>query len=202
MTFCFLDCGTNLGQGLKFFNKKYELFNNEKWYIYTFEANPFINLNNMFTNVDNITKIPKAIWINDDKIKFTSRGKNTTELRIKYNEGILQGGGSHISITRSDANIPEHVDTSENMVDCISFSNFVESIHNKYEKIIVKMDIEGAEFEIIEDMIKNNTIQYIDTLYMETHGRFKTQNINEANNIESILIEKCKKHINNVIKWY
>ena len=156
----------------------------------------------MFTNVGNIEKISKAIWINDNKINFTSRGKNTTELRMKHNEGILQGGGSHISITRSDANIPEHVDTSENMVDCISFSNFVESIHNKYEKIIVKMDIEGAEFEIIEDMIKNNTIQYIDTLYMETHGRFKTQNINEANNIDSILIEKCKKHINNVIKWY
>lgn len=29
----FIDCGTNLGQALKAFDKKYNLFNNPKWYI-------------------------------------------------------------------------------------------------------------------------------------------------------------------------
>tara|TARA_Y100000389_G_C17399652_1_gene484577 strand:- start:516 stop:1121 length:606 start_codon:yes stop_codon:yes gene_type:complete len=197
----FIDCGTNLGQGLTFFNKKYNLFNNENWHIYTFEANKHIDLKNMFLDVYNIEKIHKAIWINDGELNFTSRGKNTEGMRKKHNEGRLQGGGSHISDVRVVHYVPNHVEIDENIIECIDFNTFLNKQKDKYEKIIVKMDIEGAEFEIIDHLISNNSLSLIDEIYIETHGRFKTDNADEVKIIEKELLDKCKKCIKQVHHW-
>lgn len=197
----FIDCGTNLGQGLNYFNKKYGLFNNEKWYIYTFEANPHIDLKSMFSDVNNLEKIHKALWINNNELKFTSRGKNSEGMRKKHGEGKFQGGGSHITDLRIVNQTPKHVETDETVVGCIDFNSFLILQKDKYEKIIVKMDIEGAEFDIIDHLIANNSLSLIDELYIETHGRFKTDNMGEVRIIENELIDKCKKHVKLVHHW-
>ena len=57
----FLDCGTNLGQGLKEFQQKFNMMNQSGWKIYCFEPNPDINLKSLFPNATNIQYIQKAI---------------------------------------------------------------------------------------------------------------------------------------------
>lgn len=198
----FLDCGTNLGQGLQIFNKKYDLFNNNNWEIYTFEPNPYINLDNLFTNVTNINKIPKAIWIEDCKLEFNCKGKNYESDRIKHGEDRYQGGGSQIKSTDKQVSIPEHVELNSVYVDAFDFSKFLRDIHSNYSEVIVKMDVEGAEFDIIDKLIEDDTLRFISTLFIEPHGRFKFQRCDWTKEKESIhkieteLIDKCKQHTN------
>ena len=203
----FIDCGTNLGQGLKHFNNKFNLFNNPEFDIYTFEPNPYIKLDSMFNNIKNLIKINKAVWIDEEPIKFICKGKKDFELRKKYNEERFQGGGSQILCTKKQYDIPEHVEVDYINVEAINFSNFLKNNSNKYSEIIVKMDIEGAEFQIIDHLIENDTLKLIAELFIETHGRFNFPE-NEWNNkkkdieiIENKLLEKCRKHISKVHSW-
>lgn len=54
-------------------------------------------------------------------------------------------------------------------VACIRLSKFIETLAKTYDKIILKLDVEGAEYDILDDLIKNNQIQNIDKLYAEFH---------------------------------
>lgn len=202
----FLDCGTNLGQGLNYFNNKFKLFNNSEWDIYTFEPNPHIPLDSMFNYVKNLYKINKAIWISETPIRFICKGKKEESVRKQYNEDRFQGGGSQLDIINKNS-IPSHIETDYISVECIDFSNFLKSKSDNYEEIIVKMDIEGAEFQIIDYLIEKDTLRLIDELFIETHGRFEfqekewTSKKNEIQNIENTLLEKCRKHITHVHFW-
>ena len=206
----FIDCGTNLGQGLKQFDKKMSLLNNDKWDVYTFDPNPHINVMDMFPGVSNLTKVDKAIWIADISLTFLCKGKNTEELRQFNNEGRFQGGGSMIADDTFDNHnkfIPSHVEVDTVTVSAINFSEFIKERHNLYDKIVVKMDIEGAEFKVIDHMIQNDTLKYIDEIYVEPHGRFEFKPherhlyVNEIKQIEDELILKCKTHVNKTYLW-
>ena len=76
----FLDCGTNLGQGLREFEKKFSLLNNPKWKIFCFEPNNDIDLNSLFPNVNNIEYYNKAVWIEDTVLKFRKQGHKHDKL--------------------------------------------------------------------------------------------------------------------------
>lgn len=203
----FIDCGTNLGQGLNEFNNKFNLFNSDLWDIYTFEPNPYINLKTMFLNVNNIVKINKAVWINNDPIQFICKGKKEENLRHKYNEERFQCGGSQIKSTQRNSIIPDHIESDIVNIPTINFSDFLKDKSNNYNKIYVKMDVEGAEFQIIDHLIECNTLGLIYELYIEPHGRFEfnqdqwSEKKEEIDLIENILINKCNTYIKNVYKW-
>ena len=202
MTKLFLDCGTNLGQGLKQFDNMYSLFNNQEWDIYTFEPNPHIELSTMFNDVQNLTKISKAIWTEDTKLSFSCKGKKEEAERNKYNEERFQGGGSQLASTNHQKDIPAHIEIDNVFVDAIDFSKFLFENKDKYEQIYAKFDVEGAEFQIIDKLIQDDTLKHITMLYMEPHGRFFFQQSEwsvrktEIDNIETELLNKCKQHTN------
>ena len=202
MTNLFLDCGTNLGQGLMQFNKMYNLFNNSEWDIYTFEPNPHIELEVMFNDVSNLKKIQKAVWVEDTQLEFLCKGKKDEVERMKYNEERFQGGGSQITTTNYQKTQPSNIEMRNVKVDALNFSNFLLDNQDKYDKIVVKFDIEGAEFQIIDKLVQDDTLKHIDTLFMEPHGRFFFQKNEwenkkeEISQIEKELFDKCKSHTN------
>ena len=123
MTKLFLDCGTNLGQGLKQFNGMFHMFNNKEWDIYTFEPNPHIDLSTMFNDVQNLTKISKAVWIEETKLEFSCKGKKDKAERDKYNEKRFQGGGYNLRL--QIIKLLFHLVEIDNVfVDAIDFINF------------------------------------------------------------------------------
>ena len=93
-----------------------------------------------------------------------------------------------------------HIEIDNVFVDAIDFSKFLYEHRDKYEEIYAKFDVEGAEFKIIDKLIQDDTLKYIDTLYMEPHGRFFFQQSewstrkSEIDNIENELLNKCKQH--------
>lgn len=149
MTKLFLDCGTNLGQGLKQFDGMYNLFNNQEWDIYTFEPNPHIDLSTMFNHVKNLTKIPKAIWTEDTKLSFSCKGKKDETERKKYNEQRFQGGGSQLTSTNHQKDIPTHIEIDNVFVDAIDFSSFLLKNKDKYEQIYAKFDVQGVNLKLL-----------------------------------------------------
>jgi len=180
----FIDAGTNLGQGLKQFNNKFNFFSpregEERWEVCTFEPNPNINVKNVIKNVfpsaTNITAFPKALWTRNGTLKFTAQGKATDAQRdalevITIPEKELQGGGSHLAVVDKQFT-PDNVHQKHNVVPCIDFASFLKKKSKHFSSIIVKLDVEGAEFRLIDHLIETNTLCLISQLYCETHEHF------------------------------
>lgn len=179
----FLDLGTNLGQGLIQFNEKYNFFNNDDWEIQTFEPNPSIDVN--FDGIENLTFNRKAIWIKDGTIEF-ARDVRKFEYNAPNNIGAngvvgeLTNVGCHLkqdNILIKNSSGEDFDDSVE--VECIDFSGYLK-LKKGYDRIIVKMDIEGSEFGVLRHLLRENTISLIDEIYVETHERFMGDETEES----------------------
>lgn len=166
----FIDCGTHFGEGLSFFVQHLNIDNN--WKIYSFEANPstykvFIDQNKkQFDHLD-CKFVNKAVNNYDGKIIFNR------ETPKGYPSEFKMGGGSSImpiSEWNPWGTFTESYDDSVE-VDCFDLSSFVNNITD-YDKIYMKLDIEGAEFNVLEKMIKEETIKKIKCLWVEFHDTF------------------------------
>ena len=55
-------------------------------------------------------------------------------------------------------------------VETVDFSKFVLDNFNEKDYIVLKMDVEGAEYDILDKMLSDGSISYIDELYIEWHS--------------------------------
>lgn len=55
-------------------------------------------------------------------------------------------------------------------VKTFNFSNFLIKLKKKYKFIIVKMDIEGSEYKILNHLFLKNTLNLINFLFIEFHA--------------------------------
>jgi FkbM family methyltransferase len=171
MSLIFLDCGTHFGEGIRDFIKKLNI--TKDWQTYTFEANPktyeeFLNTNKELIEEFNIKHYNKAVYNKDGNITFHQQ--NNPE----YNEPYMGGGSTLLDLSKwNPGNSVKlgHFETSVE-VECFDFSKVVSKL--KGNKIFVKMDIEGAEYDVLEKMIQDDTLKYIDTIFIEFHLDFVT----------------------------
>jgi FkbM family methyltransferase len=66
-------------------------------------------------------------------------------------------------------------------VKCIDFAKFLNSFSDE-DYIVVKLDIEGAEYDVLNYLIDTNTITKINELYVEFHDMFFNKNSWEIKN--------------------
>jgi FkbM family methyltransferase len=202
----FLDCGTNLGQGLaEFIDKK---IIDTTFKIHCFEPNPyaFEFAKNRFSKKEyddwNLNFYHKAIWVDDCKKIFTLETIDH-EYETKYtgkvtSKDLKTGGASNI--IGNDWIKPDYID-SKNIsndlhVDCINFSNFLKNNFNISDYIICKMDIEGAEYQVLNHLIETNTISLIKEIYIEWHQRL----VPNITNTQNYLIKELNKQ--NIVIHY
>jgi FkbM family methyltransferase len=201
----FLDCGTNLCQGLSQIIKIHNMDNS--WNIYSFEVNPIT-----FNQIDkslfpNVNFINKGVWSEDCTRKLTTEvwpglipnGHNEFLINKDICDAPI-GGASHV--LSEDWVKPEYipeccVDKDVIDVECIDLTKFIETNFEKSDLIIVKLDCEGAEYCILEKMISNGVIDFIDEFYIEWHSRLMSQKFDE-NKIREVINQKNIK-LNN---WY
>ena len=74
-------------------------------------------------------------------------------------------------------------------VNSIDFSEFKINNFNKDDFIILKLDIEGAEYKVLETMISDSAIDYINILLIEFHNYKVNIPVSVDNNILNI----CKQ---------
>lgn len=149
----FIDCGTNVGAVLERFIIQYPDFE-----FFGFEPNidliPVISarLNKyQFSGA----LFNKAVWVYDGTIDFYLGHHETST--------ILLGKVVHSSYN-------QQIDyANPRQVECIDFSQWVLCNFDKKDHIIVKMDIEGAEYAVLAKMIADHSIEFIDELIIEWH---------------------------------
>jgi FkbM family methyltransferase len=94
----------------------------------------------------------KAAWIEDGEIEFARvrgfRAWNSTVMRAKGTRGEWTGAGDVIR------------------VPCFDFSAWLRELP---EPAVVKMDVEGAEFDILERMVDDGTDALVAELHVEWH---------------------------------
>lgn len=185
-----IDCGGNMGQGYEILSKELNIDSN--WDVYMFEPNKkCIGILN--SKYKNINIINKAVWVANEKRKLT----------LEYwphpiNDWV--GGATHI--IEADEYIKPACIKDEYLkpggyIDCIDFSEFLNSTFNKNDRIVLKFDIEGAEFDVLDKMIDDKTVFLINTIYVEWHNRLIKNKKNE-----NYYIDFFNK--NNIIynKWF
>jgi FkbM family methyltransferase len=133
-----LDCGANIGISTLYFAINYPTST-----IYAFEPDKSIfnilSKNIKDNKLTNVVAYNDAIWTTDCTLSFSNKGSEASQIDM-----------TGISSTK---------------VNAIKFSHFL----SKLEHIdFVKMDIEGAEFEVIQDCA--NYLHKIEHLFLEYHG--------------------------------
>lgn len=183
----FIDCGTNLGQGLN----KISTSLTDDFEIYCFEPNKFtydrfiseLNNNSSIKKFKNIKTFNKAVWISDGY-------KNLT---LEYCPHQVGWVGGATNILEDNFLKPSYIN-DENIKDggkteTVDFCKFITDNFSKNDFIVCKMDIEGAEYEILNKMINENILEYINVLYVEWHNRMLVNKYDE-NYFRTKIIEK------------
>jgi FkbM family methyltransferase len=177
-----LDLGTHYGQGLNEFIRMLNI--DKSWKIYSFEANPityqkFLQSNTfeIATNNFDVSFQNKAVYTRNGKITFN----------LEHPDGMASTLINLNEWKPYDTTLYNNYHTSVD-VECIDLSELVNSFDES--EITCKMDIEGAEFDILDNMINNKSIHKIKTLWVEFHNNIfadKELYTNKKNNIISYL---------------
>ncbi len=143
----FIDAGAYNGDSIDAFRKMQA--DAHQYEVYAFEPNPayMVELEAKHVNV-----IDKAVWIEDTPISFYI--------------GELDGTGSTVLKGKKSGEV-NYKEPKEVMG--LNLNNWIIENFEPSDYIILKMDIEGAEFEVLPSMIEGNSIMYIDQLWCEFH---------------------------------
>jgi len=145
----YIDCGAYKGVTVKAFCASVPDL--ENWEIYAFEPNPYAKIHK---HKRDYTVLKKAVWIEDTTLPF-------------YINKVLKR-------TQAPTLIKEKISGGLNkkkplMVDSVDFGKWIIDNFKRDDTIVVKMDIEGAEYKVLPSMIKDGSINYVNVLYLETH---------------------------------
>jgi FkbM family methyltransferase len=155
----FLDCGAHDGCSVRKFLDIVK--DSSEYEIHSFEPNPKLE---KYHPVGPAIFHKSAVWTEDGDITF-------------YNFSTT--GGSSILDIKNQRNLRKVNEKPKWMekfgkpeaikVNSINLSNWIKDSFEEEDYIIIKMDIEGAEYAILQQMILDGTIEYVNELWIEWH---------------------------------
>lgn len=99
------------------------------------------------TRAHNTVFMKKAAYVRDGQIEFSEMPNDISSSIIPAKLNYANG--------------------EKKMIDCFDFSAYVKSLD---EDVVIRMDIEGAEYEVLEKMFEDGTIEQVKYLEIEFHG--------------------------------
>lgn len=175
-----IDCGANIG-------KYTNMFASLGAEVFAFEPDPnaFSVLQKSTNKKSNVHIYQKAVGVKEDKLRlyFHKENKNNP---IEYSQG------SSLLDYKGNVDKDNFVD-----VEVINLGSFINSLSKPVK--IIKIDIEGAEVDLLNNLISRNVIQNIPYVFVETHDN-KIPELREGmNKIRKIIIEN---NLNNIrLDW-
>ncbi len=149
---------------------------------YAFEPNIYLSafLRDRYKDKPNFTLLDKAICTKNQSLKFYNPQNN-----------LISQGASLIQMHYKEEDAYE--------VEGIDFCEFLKKLLLKHDKIaLIKLDIEGAEFEVLHDLIEQKLYEKVEFIMVETHERFfknpkekieKLKNQIQQHNIKNIFLD-------------
>lgn len=115
-----------------------------------------------------------ALWPHFDGLPTRLIGKAayTFDGEIDFTIDPIDGDGSTlVKGKRIDfRGTIEDADCPVMRVPCIDLSAFIRDASERYDRIVLKLDVEGAEYDILEKLLKEGTIRHVERLYCEFHS--------------------------------
>jgi len=119
----------------------------------------------------------QAAWIKNKKLKFLiGKKRNGTNSRLqevqkklKFNDKKMKSSPEEVQAIDFPTWLGEHLET------------------RSYDLVFLKMDVEGAEYEILDKMLLGELFKKIDALFIEYHG---TDNKKQQRKRNKQIIEK------------
>jgi FkbM family methyltransferase len=191
----FIDCGANVGEILK-----KQMINFPEFQYHAFEPNPELvaQLKQSTAGLSRRLKIhEKAVWIEDGTVDFFLSRENARGETVTDGSTVVPG---KIATNPKSG----QVDYQHPMkVPCIDFSRWIRRTFRRWDYIIVKMDIEGAEYQVLRKMIKDGTLRYIDLLLAEFHYKDGDQvKLSSVSEEEHRFILETVRRETNLIEWF
>lgn len=167
----FIDCGAHKATTASVVLERFKDFQ-----VHSFETNP-----EFFHYFDglNIFLHKKAVWIHNKSINFFPAENSY--------------GGSLFKDKKTGNIIQEPI-----KVDCVDLSNWIIENFELDDYIILKLNVEGSEYEILNKMVKDGSIFYINELYVDFHYD-KIKSISRG--IHNKLISKLNQLNINLYLW-
>ncbi|MEI8174731.1 MAG: FkbM family methyltransferase [bacterium] len=180
----YVDCGANIGLII-------DIAKHQQGKIYAFEPNKnlFTFLKQKYSENQEIQIYEKAVYNKDGEIEFnTPSNENEDYISCSW-------CGSISTIENLDKFVKNF--KKKNVVETVNFSKFIkEKIFSKEKEIyLLKIDIEGVEFEVINNIIENNLYSKIKYIVCETHERFFNDGKEKLEKLEKLIKEKNIKNI-------
>lgn len=156
----FIDLGACAGDSIKLFRagkivKRDDL---SEFKVIGFEAAPWCRKPEI---------INKAVGTYDGKVKLAFNKSRRLASTIESDNSLFTNGIKPFHPKRPTPR-PNNVQIRE--VEIIDFSKWLKDNFTKDDYIILKLDIEGTEFPILEKMIKDNTLELINEVFCEFHS--------------------------------
>lgn len=170
-----------MGESVKLFRKSYP--NGTNYKIISFEPNPAMQELFAAQGFNNVELRREAIWTHNGTITF-------------YNEALWT-----ISSTLHRENryvINKHLNIE---VPCIDFSRWLLERFSPNDHIILKLDIEGSEYEVLNKMIVDNSIGLINKLYIEWHPTLRKLEPS-ANKVQERLLAELESRNIKCLFWH
>ena len=157
----FLDCGANTGSTYKLFHEIWPY--PEDYYMISFEIDP--NLAPYYAGfVNHTAMVPLGV----------SMEKGNFEAYLEpawapMNRGASKwGGGSLFTFTKEGKNEWRGLKRFVN-VPTFDLSRFIQDNFHTSDEVVLKIDIEGAEYRVIDKMLKDGTFKLVDMFFLEFH---------------------------------
>jgi len=174
----FIDCGSRDGDAIKRFMKTPEY--DSEFVLYAFEP-----LKTLFTanrEIKNIKFSNQAIWTKDGTIDFYVSRKKAM-------------WGSTLIKNKTSGNIDKEHPVQ---VPCLDFSQWILNNFSIDDYVVVSMDIEGAEYDVLEKMIKDGSVKYIKKMYVEFHYDRIGLHIDKHNDLVDRLNKRTKLYLEEI----
>ena len=175
-----IDCGANVGSISALYAKTGAT-------VYAFEPNPFAftELEKKFADVENVHCFCKAVSDHEGTERLFHH-ENSLNDEIKWSVGS--------SIMVSKVNIDP---SRYSIVETINLSKFIKDLNARVN--VIKMDIEGAECQVIRNLIQSGVINSIDYMIVETHEKKIPELQEETEQLRQLIASKNLSHIN--LNW-
>ena len=191
----FLDCGSNLGQGFEFFRQYYP---NKNYDYVLFEPNPycFEVLSKKYAGLSDsgVQLMNLAVGINNGSIDFYG---------LEDEKGGIYSVGGTV--------LPEHnskkygtSNSASLKVQSINFSEFLVDVLKKniYTAVILKLDIEGGEYPVLDALRSEGLLSNFETIYVEFHSQYIRPDLASYYiDKEKDILKYAKKIGTRFVKW-
>jgi len=144
----FIDCGAHCGESILTAKQKFGI----DTVTISFEPVPGLakQLQEIYENNPTVNIQNAAVWINNDIKRF--------HLSEEYTDG------SSLLTSLNNLNENNYIE-----IPCFDLSSWIKETFDPNDYIILKLDIEGAEYEVLNKLIEDGTLNMINELWGEWH---------------------------------